>query len=303
MSLPAIITNSFLAVIVLCVSPGRLEGSPGTNVSVRVFAARGVVREVKRDEGIAVIRHEAITNFMESMSMPFKVKSSSELAGLAPGDEVVFTLCVTDAESWIENVRRIAAGRMTPIQSVETAAPIPAKSILSWEFTNELGQAVHLNDFRGQALGVTFFYTRCPIPEFCPRLSKNFQMAQEKLETMRGAPTNWHLISVSFDTDSDSPESLRLYGERYHYDPAHWTFLTGSAEKIAALARACGARYDAAGGTINHNFRTLIINAAGRVQTVFPTGGDLSDQIVEQIIKGAGDTNSAEIIPKSLSGG
>jgi protein SCO1/2 len=84
---------------------------------------------------------------------------------------------------------------------------------------------------------------------------------------------------------------LKSYGESYGYDPAHWSFLTGPADKIRELARASGANYEFAGSTINHNFRTLIVDATGHLQMIFPTGGNLSDQIVEQILKAAAVTN------------
>jgi len=168
---------------------------------------------------------------------------------------------------------------------------LEARALLDYKFTNELGQAVSLNDFHGQALAMTFFYTRCPLPDYCPRLSKNFQEASQKLEAMTNAPANWHFISVSFDTDFDSPEMLKAYGESYAYDPARWSFLTGPPDKIAELARSCGMNFERDGNTFNHSFRTLIVDAAGRLQMVFPTGGDLSDQIVAQIIKTAAVTN------------
>ena len=83
-----------------------------------------------------------------------------------------------------------------------------------------------LGELRGQALAITFFFTRCPIPDFfCPRLSENFQEASSKLSSLAGGPTNWHFLSVSFDTEVDSPGVLKAYGELY-YDPAHWSFLT-----------------------------------------------------------------------------
>jgi len=162
----------------------------------------------------------------------------------------------------------------------------PADELLDFKFTDQLGRAVSINDFRGQAVALTFFYTRCPVPEFCPRLSKNFQMAQQTLAAMTNAPANWHLISVSFDPD-DSPQTLRRYAESYHYDARHWTFLTGPREKIAGLARAAGAQFTPDGGVITHNFRTIILDANGRLQMVFPTGGDLSRQIVSELLKAA----------------
>ena len=165
--------------------------------------------------------------------------------------------------------------------------------VLDGQFTNELGRAVSLSDFRGQALAITFFYSRCPMPQFCPRLSKNFQEASRKLEAMTNAPSNWHLLSITFDPETDTPAVLKAYGERYEYDSDHWSFLTGAQDQINALGRSVGVSYQAKAGTMDHNFRTVIVDPAGRVQMVFPTSGDLSDQIVEQIIKAAGATNKA----------
>lgn len=258
--------------------------------AMRTFDARGVILEVKSDNMQVVIRHEAITNYMDGMTMPFKVKNREELTGLATGDEVAFQLHVTDAESWVDHF--VKTGRTEKITPPADPAPAemsmhPKNPLLDYKFTNELGQAVSFNDFRGQALAVTFFYTRCPLPEFCPRLSKNFQQASEKLKKMTNAPANWHFISVSFDPDFDTPEMLRSYGQSYQYDPAHWSFFTGPKEKIGELARGAGVQYEANDGTINHNFRTLIVDTQGHLQMVFPTSGDLSDQIVSEILKAA----------------
>jgi len=208
------------------------------------------------------------------------------------GDEISFQLHVAETESWIDQVRRIGAVPLVP-------APAPARSpaapvghpLLNSVFTNELGQAVRLNDFRGQALAITFFYTRCPLPDYCPRLSKNFQAAQQKLAARPDAPANWHFLSVSFDTEFDTPARLKAYADLYQYDPRHWSFLTGSADKIGELARQAGLTWQYDAGTFNHDFRTLIIDAAGRLQMIFPTSGDLSDQIVAEIITAAAATN------------
>ncbi|HTV75841.1 MAG TPA: SCO family protein, partial [Candidatus Baltobacteraceae bacterium] len=262
-----------------------------TSASVRTFAAHGVILEIRSAQ--VVIRHEAIPGYMDAMTMPFPVKSAEALNGLVRGDVVNFQLHVTDAESWADHFQK--TGNVSPGENNAPgkSAPEPVsaapseKSLLDYKFTNELGQAVSFNDFRGQALAITFFYTRCPLPEFCPRLSKNFQEASEKLERMTNAPANWHFISVSFDPEFDTPEMLRSYGEGYHYDAARWSFFTGPPEKIAELAHGVGVEYRTDDGTINHNFRTLIVNASGHLQMVFPTSGDLSDQIVSEIIKAA----------------
>jgi protein SCO1/2 len=108
---------------------------------------------------------------------------------------------------------------------------------------------------------------------------------------MTNAPANWHFLSVTFDPEFDSPAMLKAYGDSYQYDAAHWSFLTGPVDKIGELAHACGVTYEPDAGTINHNFRTLIIDASGRLQMTFPTSGDLSDAIVTEMLKAATVTN------------
>jgi protein SCO1/2 len=264
----------------------------GGETNARVYFAKGVVEEIKPAEKIIVIKHEAVSNYMDAMTMPFKVKDGNELAGLQRGDEISFQLHVAETESWVDQFQKIGTASLKenkpPKKSVsETETDRERKLLLDYKFTNELGQAVSLNDFRGQALGITFFYTRCPLPDYCPRLSKNFQEASQKLEAKANATTNWHFLSVSFDSEFDSPEMLKSYAQSYGYNPVHWSFLTGPAEKIAELAHGSGENFEFADGTFNHNFRTLIVDASGHLQMIFPTSGDLSDQIVAEIIKAA----------------
>jgi protein SCO1 len=270
--------------------PRGLRDHPETNV--QTFAATGVVRELKADGRTVVVKHEAIASYMDAMTMPFKVKEPGELTGLRTGDTIRFCLKVTDTESWIDQISK--TGRTPPAES--KAAPLPAAAapaakprhpLQDYPFTNELGQAVRLSDFRGQALAITFFFTRCPIPDYCPRLSRNFEEASHKLGALPGGPTNWHFLSVTFDPEFDTPSVLKAYGERYQYDPQHWSFLTGPKEKIGELASGSDVTFASDGGFINHNFRTLIIDAAGHLQMVFPTGGNLSDAIVAEVLKAA----------------
>jgi len=256
-----------------------------------------VVKELQEDGSTVVVSHEAIANYMDAMTMPFKVKLPKELAGLQVGDQISFRLAVTDEVSWIAQITRVGTVRVEdhkqPVgtEAPEALAPAARHPLLDYKFSNELGQPVSLNDFRGQALAITFFFTRCPIPDYCPRLAKNFQEASIKLASLRGAPTNWHFLSISFDTEFDNPTVLKAYGEIYHYDRAHWSFLTGAADKVGELARLSDVKFERDAGSFNHNFRTLIIDTAGHLQTVFPIGGDLSNAIVDGILSAVAATN------------
>ncbi|HTL58764.1 MAG TPA: SCO family protein [Candidatus Limnocylindrales bacterium] len=267
------------------------------------FVVRGVLKEVRQEEHQVVISHEDIPHFMKAMTMPFSVKDDAMLTNAAIGDKIAFQLHVTQSDSWVDHIEPLAvvertAGNLAalPNRSVVSEAGLPPISntsnpLADYKFTNELGEPVSLAEFRGQAIALTFFFTRCPIPQYCPRLSRNFEEVQRKLSAMANAPTNWHLVSITFDPGHDTPEVLRAYATSYHYDHAHWSFLTGPADKIAELARLCDVKVQAESGFFNHNFRTLIIDASNRLRMVFPTSGDLSDAIVQELLKGAATTN------------
>jgi protein SCO1/2 len=281
-----------IAAILLGVAVLRTESR---EAAAQTFFVRGVVLAIKPDTAQLIIRHEPIAGYMDGMTMPFKVRERAALAGLKRGDQMTFQLHVTADESWADHFQKIGVVPLPNNEAgpVKTLAPLPDKSLLDYKFTNELGEAVRFNDFRGQALAITFFYTRCPLPDYCPRLSMNFKEASQELEAMAHAPTNWHFISVSFDPQSDTPQILRSYGLSYGYDPAHWSFFTGPPDKIAELARVAGIQYEANAGTINHNFRTLIIDPQGRLQMAFPVSGNLSEQIVSEILKAAAKKESS----------
>jgi protein SCO1 len=295
----------------LVASCGKRPAEAG---AVKTFPVRGVVKELRATS--VIVAHDEIPGYMDAMTMPFNVKDSNAIAALKPGDNISFRLVVTEDKSWIENIvrasgssaRAASAGadksvRVTsigPTQNVsDPVVPPAAKTnthpLRSYKFTNELGQAVALNDFKGTALAITFFFTRCPIPEFCPRLSKNFQQAQAQLKTMAGAPTNWHLLSVTIDPENDTPAALKNYGARYDYDPAHWSFLTGPKDKLTEFAKLSDVSFNWEGNFLNHNFRTLIIDPRGGLQMVFPIGGDISTSIVEELLKAM--TNSPPTEP------
>jgi protein SCO1/2 len=269
--------------------PSQSTTKSGTNATI--YLVNGVVKELRLDANRIVIRHEEIPDFMPAMTMPFVLRDSNLLTGLVAGDRVAFELHVAADESWIEKIARTGHAESATETNSPVVTNVPMASfetpLRDYKFTNEFGQPVSFNDLRGTALGVTFFFTRCPLPEYCPRLMKNFVGAAEKLRANPNAPTNWHLLAFTFDPSFDTPAVMNAYAQRYHYDSNHWSFLTGAPERIAELAKASGVYYEPDGVFYNHNFRTLVINSAGQLQMSFPVGGDLSDLLAEEIIKAA----------------
>ena len=290
------------ASVTLAAYPGPCQAAEAVSApaQTREFAVKGVVKKVEPENSRVIIAHEAIPGFMDAMTMPFRVKTPGDLAAVQAGDSISFRLSVTADQSWIDNVVKIpalsnssaTATNPEPTNAaVSKVAPRPRHPLLDYAFTNELGQPVRLGEFRGQVLAMTFFFSRCPIPDYCPRLMKNFEEASLKLRNMPGAPTNYHFLSVTFDPEFDTPARLKAYAKGLGYDPSHWSFLTGPAEKVAELARLSDMKYQRDGAFFNHDLRTLIIDGAGRLRMVFPIGGNLSGPIVEEILKADAPTN------------
>jgi protein SCO1/2 len=292
----SLLLATFYALCAVMISLGVPRAFSAAASSPQTFEVKGVVQRLDPENGKAVIRHEAIPDYMDAMTMPFQVKDRQLLKTLTPGDAVSFRLVVTEEESWVDRIEKIPgtasskvlvapAGASQVAQSSGVAGNLKHHPLLDYAFTNQFGQPVRLSQFRGQALAITFIFTRCPIPDYCPRLTKNFEEAAQKLQNMEGGPANYHFLSVTIDPEFDTPAVLKTYGERFGYDPTRWSFLTGPAEKIAELAKLSGMNYQGRAGLINHDLRTLIIDPNGRLQTAIPVGGNLSDLIVTELVK------------------
>jgi protein SCO1/2 len=266
------------------------HGTSPDSQTNREFQVRGTVTALDPDGNSASIRHEAIPDYMPAMTMPFAVRDPGQLAGLKAGDRIAFRLNVTRYESWIDQVQKLADGQGPPpgssirvakdVEPLEVGDPVP-----NYHFTNELGAAVSLEQFKGQALAITFIFTRCPLPDFCPRMSGNFAETQKTIIESPGAPRNWRLLTISFDPEFDTPPVLKGYARRYGADPLHWSFLTGDLIEVTAIAEQFGQMFWREEGALNHNLRTVVVDAGGRVRKIFSgnkwTSAELAQELIE----------------------
>jgi protein SCO1/2 len=282
--------------------PDKAEDK-GTGAGKRVFDVKGLVISLKPEEKSVEIKHEAIPGYMQAMTMSFDVKNTNELSGLEAGDAVSFRLTVTDTNGWIDRVHK--TGRDGPAEAGAPASNSPPASGLfrlvreveplnvgdplpEYHLTNELGQPISTAQFKGQALAITFLFTRCPFPTFCPLMSRDFAEAQAKLLSQPGGPTNWHLLTISFDPEFDKPAVLNSYAQAYKYDPAHWSFATGALIDITAIGEQLGLTFwHDETGSISHNLRTAVVDASGRVQKIFIGNKWAPEDLVEEITKAA----------------
>jgi protein SCO1/2 len=130
---------------------------------------------------------------------------------------------------------------------------------------------------------LSFLFTRCPLPNFCPLTARKLAQTQNRLLAQRGGPTNWHILAVTLDPEFDTPQRLRQFGATYGYQPEHWSFLTGELIDITAVAEQLGLYFWSEDGTVNHNLRTVVVDAAGLIQTNMSGNEWAVDTLIGQI--------------------
>ena len=270
--------------------PARAAEAPlATN---QVHTTRGLVREIAPDRRQAVIRHEAIPGYMPAMTMEFNVKTTNEFNGIAVGDTITFRLSATDETHWIDHVRKVALATNNAPAGKPKIAPSKTTELKlgdllpDAELTDENGQVIRFSDFRGQAVAFTFMFTRCPLPDYCPRMGNNFLKARELILAATGVPTNWHFLSISFDPDFDKPAVLSRYANVYRRNNAdRWLFAAAPMKSLAQLAPRLDLMVNREpGGSISHNLRTVVLDPSGRIRRQFDgnqwTPKELADAVV-----------------------
>lgn len=253
---------------------GVLLTASGCEIS-RTFDVQGRVVGFGDDGRTMIVEHTEIEGYMPAMTMPFKADSPAVVAGLSHGQAIGFTLVVTPDSSWVRGVTPLPddalpahpAGRSVPAPVEPGGGAMLAEGdrVPAFTLVDQDSTALRLSDFAGRTLVVTFIYTRCPLPDYCPLMSRNFQELQPVLAERYGDRV--HLLSISFDPDNDTPATLKAYARRYTRDLSTWSFATGSAEQLRGVLEPFGVFVQAGdGGEFVHNLTTAVIAPDGTLQ-------------------------------------
>lgn len=256
----------------------------------RVFRVRGVVQKpMPGDASGMIIDHEEIPGYMPRMIMPFRAKDPVEFAELEPGMVVAFNYHVVADESWVTDVTMTGEkGPITldaPKPDADTFAK-PGDRLPEVTFLDETGQPVSLSDFQGMPVALTFVFSRCPVPEYCPRMMNQFAAVIGALQKEPKAPVEYRLLTISFDHEHDRPEILKAWAAAFGYrDGMPWGLLsTEDPGQIGKLAGPTGLRYSDANGTIQHNLRTLVLNRDGTIRRLFTDESWKVEEMVAELI-------------------
>lgn len=270
-------------------APSKASNSAGE----KVFTVKGLIREIPEDRKSAVIRHEEIPGYMPKMTMQLTVKNPEELNGLAVGDEVRFELHANTETHWIEKITQTGkqtaeAAPVKPATKFQDLSLKVGDALPDFPLLTESGQNIKFSDYRGKAVAFTFIFTRCPLPDFCPRMNRQFAKARASLRSEQPAVTNWQFISISFDPEFDQPSVLANYARNYREgDADRWVFTAASENVLRQLAPLCDLTMNRENGTISHNLRTVVIDTEGKVFRQLDGNSWNDKQLAEAITEAA----------------
>jgi protein SCO1 len=255
------------------------KGTAAPDAGVTDYVLKGVVKRVEKEREHVTIQHEAIPGFMDAMTMRFAYKDKDSLDSLRAGDHVQGTLRVQKAWGVVQayellglTVNPAAPAPPTPDISrnkalmreqprrLETGDPVP-----DFTMTGQDGHAIKLSDLRGNVVVLTFIYTRCPLPDFCPFMDKKFAELAGRIAAFPGRARQIRLISLSFDPDHDTPELLRKHAQSRGATPPLWSFAVASHAELAKIGAPLGLFYQPGASEIAHNLCTAIIDPQGRL--------------------------------------
>lgn len=276
----------------------RHTASSSAASSTKRYPIRGTVVRVDAQNAQVTLQHDAIPGLMEAMTMPYPVDDRSALSELHPGDKIIATVLADPSPQGPVNLRLneivvIAQAKPDYPQPIQYHVPTPGDEVPDFALLNQSDRKIDLKQYRGKALLMTFIYTRCPLADYCPRMSHNFAQIDQQLASDPKLYKNTHLLSVSFDPTYDTPKVLKSYGGAYtgKYSKEtfdHWEFAAPSEKELPKMEQ-----YFDVGvtlgekGTLQHSLATVLIGKDGKVIAFYPTNDWSAATVLEQMKQAA----------------
>jgi protein SCO1 len=259
---------------------GDKVGKQAPVEQVQDYVLKGQVRKVEKGAREVTLRHEAIPGFMAAMTMPFHVENPATLDDLRPGDEVEGKLRVERKNGEVSNYQLLDLTVTKPALAAPLVLDLSGQSpvlrarpkrlergdlVPDFTMTGQDGKPFKLSDLRGHVVVLTFIYTRCPLPDFCPLMDRKFADLAQSLATFPDRAKQVRLISVSFDPDHDTPAILREHARIRGASPPLWTFAVASHEQLTRVTGPLGLIYGPGKNEITHNLCTAVIDQEGKL--------------------------------------
>jgi protein SCO1/2 len=232
------------------------------------YTVVGQIIAVAPERPQVTIKHEDIKGFMPGMTMTFDVTDAALLEATQPGDLVQATLVVGETAAHIASIQKTGHAPLAEAPPASLPPTLAAGDLVAdAALLDQAGMPRRLADFRGHRVALTFIYTRCPIPNFCPLMNRHFAAVQRAIAS-RADLADVRLLSVTLDPAYDRPPVLQAEARQFQADPAIWTFLTGTPDTVKPFAEQFGIHSevdDEDATQLIHNLRTAVIDPNGRL--------------------------------------
>jgi protein SCO1/2 len=296
----------------LLLAAAGLPGCKGTSAGPRVhgtqqsssahaqaYVVRGVIVSVDAGHGSVEMTNEDIPGVMEPMTMEYTLANPSDAGALHPGDKIQAQLKMQEDGATLDEIDILQQALLNRKPAVQYHVPQPGDAVPDFALVNQSGRRIHLSQYRGKVLLLTFIYTRCPLSDYCPLMSRNFAAIDKSLAAEPKLYASTHLLSISFDPKYDTPAVLRSYGEAYteRYTQekfGHWEFAAPETKDLSPLLEWFGVGVTPGPGkTLQHSLSTAIVGADGKILAWYPTNDWTPEQAL-QVVQGALKSKNAQ---------
>lgn len=253
-------------------TPAPATAAPAA-ADVKRYPVSGQILVVNAEKQSLSIKHHDIVGFMPAMTMTFPVARPELMKGREPGEMILATLEVDDSSARLVDITRTGMEPL-PARAAGGAnlAIAPGDTAPDAALIDQHDKRRAFAEWRGTPTLVTFIYTRCPLPNYCPLMDKQFAAIQKAGAADPALRGQFRLVSASFDPANDTPAVLTAHAKKLGADPAVWTFVTADAVTIDRFAAKFGVavtREGGAPGEITHNLSTALIGRDGRLIKIY----------------------------------
>ncbi|HSY36030.1 MAG TPA: SCO family protein [Acidobacteriaceae bacterium] len=273
---------------------GTVNAPAGNKNTSQSYPVRGVVVGSDPASGEVILKHDDVPGLMPAMTMPYHLEDPSALSELHAGDLITATLLADhDAAGPInlrlKNIVVISQARPDYKPAVNYHVPAKGDEVPDFKLHNQSNHAIDLKQFRGKVVVMTFIYTRCPLADFCPRMSHNFAEIDKTLQADPALYKNTHLLSVSFDPTYDTPKVLRSYGAAYTGNFTkerfqHWEFAAPSVADLPSMEQFFDVGVTPGeNGTLQHSLSTVVIGKDGKIVAFYPTNDWTPAEVLAEV--------------------
>jgi protein SCO1 len=261
------------------------EPAPQATAGAQRHEVKGKIVSADKANHKVTIEHEEIPGYMDAMTMSFTLLDDWVYPELTPGAQIQATLVVDAGRTWLENpvITKIVDPALAARSEETGVEPAAGAEPPAFPLVNQDGKKINLHQYRGRILLLTFLYTRCPLPDYCPLMTQHFATLQREARKNPALGDQLHLLAVSVDPAYDQPNVLREYGARYTDSFARWEFATGTAEEVKAIAQFFGLNYWPEKDQIIHGLRTALIGPDGKVVRVYRGNEWKPEQVLKDL--------------------